>query len=115
MIFRRRQPAFVGEGDEFAAAALEFLDGPHRSTVRLTRNADEAQDLVQETYLRAIRARDRFARGTNLKAWLYTILNNTWRNHRRDKGRARVDYEPMADSRWPIADSRWPIYDVSAD
>lgn len=93
MIFGRRQPATShGESDEFAAAALEFIDGLYRSAVRLTRNADDAQDLVQDTYLKAIRARDRFARGTNLKAWLYTILNNTWRNRRRDEGRARVDY-----------------------
>jgi RNA polymerase sigma-70 factor, ECF subfamily len=93
MIFGRRQPAAShGERDEFAAATLEFIDGLYRSAVRLTRNADDAQDLVQDTYLKAIRARDRFARGTNLKAWLYTILNNTWRNRRRDEGRARVDY-----------------------
>lgn len=95
MIFGRRQPANAspGENDEFTAAALELLDGLYRSAVRLTRNADEAQDLVQDTYLKAIRARDRFTRGTNLKAWLYTILNNTWRNRRRDEGRARVDYD----------------------
>ena len=93
MIFGRRQPATSqGESDEFASATLEFIDGLYRSAVRLTRNADDAQDLVQDTYLKAIRARDRFARGTNLKAWLYTILNNTWRNRRRDEGRARVDY-----------------------
>ncbi|MGH9202098.1 MAG: sigma-70 family RNA polymerase sigma factor, partial [Vicinamibacterales bacterium] len=70
-----------------------LLDGLYRSAMRLTRNTDEAQDLVQDTYLKAIRARDRFTRGTNLKAWLYTILNNTWRNRRRDHGRARVDYD----------------------
>ena len=97
MIFGRSQPASShGDSDEFAAAALEFLDGLYRSAVRLTRNTDDAQDLVQETYLKAIRARERFRDGTNLKAWLYTILNNTWRNRLRDESRARVDYDSQA-------------------
>src|SRR5262245_598601 len=96
MIFGRRQPAPHGESDEFGSAALEFLDGLYRSAVRLTRNIDDAQDLVQDTYLKALRARARFARGTNLKAWLYTILNNTWRNRRRDEARTRVDYNSEA-------------------
>jgi RNA polymerase sigma-70 factor (ECF subfamily) len=94
MICGRRQPAAShGDSDEFAAAALEFLDALYRSAVRLTRNTDDAQDLVQDTYLKAIRARERFTDGTNLKAWLYTILNNTWRNRRRDHSRARVDFD----------------------
>jgi RNA polymerase sigma-70 factor (ECF subfamily) len=97
MIFGRRPAETSHPGnDEFAAAALEFLDALYRSAVRLTRNVDDAQDLVQETYLKAIRARERFTRGTNLKAWLYTILNNTWRNRRRDEGRARIEYNSDA-------------------
>jgi RNA polymerase sigma-70 factor, ECF subfamily len=46
----------------------------------LTMNSDEAQDLVQETYLKAIRYREKFADATNLKAWLYTIMKNTFIN-----------------------------------
>ena len=48
---------------------------------------------MQDTYLKAFRARDRFAVGTNLKAWLFTILHNTWRNRRRDHARSRVEFD----------------------
>lgn len=82
--------------DEFSAAALDFLDSLYGAALRLTRNADRAQDLVQDTYLKAIRARGRFAAGTNLKAWLYTILHNTWRNQQRDGARSRVDFDSEA-------------------
>lgn len=79
--------------DDFSAAALDFLDSLYGAALRLTRNADKAQDLVQDTYLKAIRARDRFTPGSNLKAWLYTILHNTWRNRQRDRARSRVDFD----------------------
>src|SRR6185436_7455612 len=84
------------EGDGFRAATLEFLDSLYGAALRLTRNADRAQDLVQDTYLKAIRARQSFAEGTNLKAWLYTILHNTWRNRQRDGARARVEFDSEA-------------------
>jgi RNA polymerase sigma-70 factor (ECF subfamily) len=80
----------------FSGAALEFLDSLYGTAVRLTRNADRAQDLVQDTYLKAIRARSQFAAGTNLKAWLYTILHNTWRNRQRDGARSRVEFDSEA-------------------
>jgi len=79
--------------DDFSAAALDFLDPLYGAALRLTRNADKAQDLVQDTYLKAIRSRGRFERGTNLKAWLYTILHNTWRNRQRDGARSRIDFD----------------------
>ena len=81
------------EGDGFRAATLEFLDSLYGAALRLTRNADRAQDLVQDTYLKAIRAQRSFAQGTNLKAWLYTILQNTWRNRQRDGARSRVEFD----------------------
>ena len=80
----------------FSGAALEFLDALYGAALRLTRNADRAQDLVQDTYLKAIRARNQFAAGTNLKAWLYTILHNTWRNRQRDGARSRVEFDSDA-------------------
>ncbi len=79
------------DADPFTGEALEWLDALYGTAVRLTRNPDAAQDLVQDTYLKAFRAREKFRPGTNLKAWLYTILHNTWRNRRRDQGRARVE------------------------
>ena len=82
--------------DGFQAAALEFLDSLYGAALRLTRNADRAQDLVQDTYLKAIRARRSFVEGTNLKAWLYTILQNTWRNRQRDGARSRVEFDSEA-------------------
>ncbi|MGE3273708.1 MAG: sigma-70 family RNA polymerase sigma factor [Vicinamibacterales bacterium] len=90
---RRRDDPPPPEADRFAAEALEHLDRLYGTALRLTRDADAAQDLVQETYLKALRARDRFASGTNLKAWLFTILHNTERNRRRDRARARVEYD----------------------
>jgi RNA polymerase sigma-70 factor (ECF subfamily) len=81
------------EGDGFRAATLEFLDSLYGAALRLTRNADRAQDLVQDTYLKAIRARPSFADGTNLKAWLFTILQNTWRNRQRDRARSRIEFD----------------------
>jgi RNA polymerase sigma-70 factor (ECF subfamily) len=93
MVFGRRPPGSDAAVADFSSAALEFLDALYAAAMRLTRNADQAQDLVQDTYLKAIQARHTFASGTNLKAWLYTILHNTWRNRRRDSARARVDYD----------------------
>jgi RNA polymerase sigma-70 factor (ECF subfamily) len=90
---RRTTRSEAADEDEFSAAALDLLDPLYGAALRLTRNADRAQDLVQDTYLKAIRARGRFERGTNLKAWLYTILHNTWRNRQRDGARARIDFD----------------------
>ena len=73
--------------------ALACMNGLYGTAVRLTRDRDAARDLVQDTYLKAVRAQARFQPGTNLKAWLYTILHNTWRNRRRDRARARVTFD----------------------
>lgn len=97
MFSRGKSPsARDSEGEGFQVAVLEFLDPLYGAALRLTRNADRAQDLVQDTYLKAIRAQSSFAKGTNLKAWLYTILQNTWRNRQRDGARSRVEYDSEA-------------------
>src|SRR5262245_39411168 len=93
---RRQDPAPRPDSDAFTSEALALLDALYGTALRLTRDADRAQDLVQDTYLKAFRARDRFAAGTNLKAWLFTILHNTWRNRRRDQARSRVDFDSEA-------------------
>src|SRR5438105_10453110 len=74
----------------FEAEALALLDSLYRAALRLTRVPADADDLVQETYLKAFRAADRFEPGTNLKAWLFTILHNTARNRARDRARDAV-------------------------
>ena len=66
----------------FEAEALASLDSLYRAALRLTRVPADAEDLVQETYLKAFRAVDRFEPGTNLRAWLFTILHNTARTAR---------------------------------
>ncbi|MGE3519689.1 MAG: sigma-70 family RNA polymerase sigma factor [Vicinamibacterales bacterium] len=79
----------------FEAEALEFVDSLYRTALRLTRVPADAEDLVQDTYLKAFRAADSFRPGTNLRAWLFTILHNTARNRFRDRAReaVRVDSE----------------------
>jgi RNA polymerase sigma-70 factor (ECF subfamily) len=77
--------------DAFASEALSYVDSLYGTALRLTRRPQDAEDLVQETYLKAFRASDQFERGTNLKAWLFTILHNTFRNMRRHDVRNPVD------------------------
>jgi RNA polymerase sigma-70 factor (ECF subfamily) len=77
----------------FEAEALASLDSLYRTALRLTRVPADAEDLVQETYLKAFRAADRFEPGTNLRAWLFTILHNTARNQARDKARSTVSVD----------------------
>src|SRR6266852_7149560 len=74
----------------FEAEALAALDSLYRSALRLTRVPADAEDLVQATYLKAFRAADQFEPGTNLRAWLFTILHNTARNRARDRARDTV-------------------------
>ncbi len=77
----------------FEAEALGYLDQLYGAALRLTRNQADAEDLVQETYVKAFRAARQFKPGTNLKAWLFTILHNTFRNQRRDAGREPVEVD----------------------
>src|ERR671930_446361 len=77
----------------FEAEALACLDALYRTALRLTRVSADAEDLVQETYLKAFRAADRFEPGTNLRAWLFTILHNTARNRVRDRARDAVSVD----------------------
>ncbi len=64
----------------FTDVAMEFMPGLYSAALRMTRNAADAEDLVQETYLKAYRSYGSFQEGTNLRAWLYRILTNTYIN-----------------------------------
>jgi len=64
----------------FEQEALKHLDAMYRTALRMTRNPQDAEDLVQETYLRAYRFFDQFQPGTNLRAWLFKILTNSYIN-----------------------------------
>ena len=73
--------------ERFERDALPLLPGMYSAAFRLTRNASDAEDLLQETFLRAYRGFHQFQEGTNLKAWLYRILTNTFINSYRKKQR----------------------------
>ena len=95
MRIRGRKPATseaarTARAAAFEADALASLDSLYRTALRLTRVPADAEDLVQETYLKAFRAADRFEPGPNLRAWLFTILHNTARNRARDRARDSI-------------------------
>ncbi|WP_111718476.1 sigma-70 family RNA polymerase sigma factor [Homoserinimonas sp. OAct 916] len=71
----------------FEEQAMPFIDQLYGAALRMTRNPADAQDLVQETFVKAFSAFDSFQQGTNLKAWLYRILTNTFINSYRKKQR----------------------------
>jgi RNA polymerase sigma-70 factor, ECF subfamily len=79
---------------EFETLALEHMDALYASALRLTRSPKDAEDLVQDTFLKAFRFFDSFERGTNIKAWLFKILTNTFIN----KYRRRVKEKEMAEA-----------------
>jgi len=78
----------VADQVDFERDAMEFAPQLYSAALRMTRNPADAEDVVQETYLKAYRAYDTFTAGTNLKAWLYRILTNTYINkYRKDQRR----------------------------
>ena len=72
---------------KFAEQAMVYMDQLYSAARRMTRNAADAEDLVQETYLRAYRGFGNFQEGTNLRAWLFRILTNAFINSYRSKQR----------------------------
>ncbi|MDA8196815.1 MAG: sigma-70 family RNA polymerase sigma factor [Actinomycetota bacterium] len=77
----------MADQSKFAEDAMIYIDALFSAAMRMTRNSAEAEDLVQETYLKAYRGYGSFQEGTNLKAWLYRILTNTFINSYRAKKR----------------------------
>jgi RNA polymerase sigma-70 factor (ECF subfamily) len=83
----------------FTAQAMEYMPSLYSAALRMTRHAADAEDLVLETYLRAYRGFGSFEQGTNLKAWLYRILTNTFINRYRAAKRRpdETDLEEVED------------------
>lgn len=87
---------------EFERESLKHLDALYATALRLVRNPSDAEDLVQDTYLKAHRFYDHFEAGTNLKAWLFKILTNTFINKYRRATRERdvfdgIDKDPVGE------------------
>ena len=83
--------------------ALPFLDQLYSAAMRMTRNPQDAEDLVQETFAKAFSSFHQFKPGTNLKAWLYRILTNTYINSYRKKQRQPAEYPTDEITDWQLA------------
>jgi RNA polymerase sigma-70 factor (ECF subfamily) len=87
----------------FERDALPFLDQLYSAAMRMTRNPQDAEDLVQETFAKAFAAFHQFRPGTNLKAWLYRILTNTFINTYRKKQRQPLQSSADQIEDWQLA------------
>ena len=106
------------EVDSFVEDVLSQMDAMYGVACRLTRNPTEAEDLVQDALVKAMRAREQFRAGTNLKAWLFKILTNTFINKYRRGGLERSvldgpDADPLADG-WVSASTMRQLRDPEA-
>jgi RNA polymerase sigma-70 factor (ECF subfamily) len=111
----KRSPQNQSEVDNFTTEAIAHMDALYGVACRLTRNPTEAEDLVQDALVKAMRARDQFREGTNLKAWLFRILTNTFINKYRRGGLERnlfdgPDADPLADG-WVSANTMRQLRD----
>ncbi|MEM9514332.1 MAG: sigma-70 family RNA polymerase sigma factor [Actinomycetota bacterium] len=86
----------MADREVFAAQAMEYAPQLYSAALRMTRNRADAEDLVQETYLKGYRSFHTFTEGTNLRAWLFRILTNTYINTYRAKQR-RPDESDLDD------------------
>lgn len=91
----------------FEEVALPLIPDVSRFAYSLTRDSDEADDLVQDTYMRAFRAWSSFTPGTNIRGWLFTICKNTFRRRfKREKLRVEIEREGGDDDAMPIVMSQ---------
>jgi RNA polymerase sigma-70 factor, ECF subfamily len=107
---REEEPVSPGERpdqrrDRFERDALPFVDQLYAAALRMTRNPADAEDLVQETFLKAYAAFHQFEEGTNLKAWLYRILTNTYINSYRRRQRQPVQAPTEEITDWQLAEA----------
>ncbi|MFG1798674.1 sigma-70 family RNA polymerase sigma factor [Micromonospora carbonacea] len=89
----------------FERDAMPFVDQLYAAGLRMTRNPADAEDLVQETYLKAYAAFHQFEQGTNLKAWLYRILTNTYINSYRKRQRQPIQAPTEEITDWQLAEA----------
>ncbi|MEP6463479.1 MAG: sigma-70 family RNA polymerase sigma factor [Frankiaceae bacterium] len=89
--------------ERFERTALPFLDQLYSAALRMTRNPADAEDLVQDTFVKAFAAFHQFQEGTNLKAWLYRILTNTFINSYRKKQREPLQADTDNVEDWQLA------------
>src|SRR3978361_2455176 len=92
----------MADDAEFAELRMPFMSALYSAALRMTRNPSDAEDLVQETFLRAYRGFGGFKEGTNLKAWLYRILTNTYINSYRAKRRQPPQYPTEQGQDWQL-------------
>ncbi|HNH84497.1 MAG TPA: RNA polymerase sigma factor, partial [Acidobacteriota bacterium] len=89
------------QASQFSQSALEHLDALYGFAMALTHNQTEAEDLVQETYLRAARAFGRLLPDSNLKSWLFAIMRNIWLNQIRHD-QSGPQFVELAMKGWPL-------------
>ncbi len=82
---------------DFEREAVPHMDALYNFALKMTGDSDDANDLVQETYMKAFRFFDKFERGTNCKAWLFRIMKNTYINSYRKQSKEpdKIDYEEV--------------------
>ena len=109
--------AGTGAGVALGREALAYVDGLHNLARYLTGNASDADDLVQETYARALKAAEQFTPGTNLKAWLFRILRNTFLSlYRRERNNPVIGgLDTVAPAAQGVADDHWLRDDMELD
>jgi RNA polymerase sigma-70 factor (ECF subfamily) len=102
---------------EFQKEAIVHLNALYNYALHLTMNTDDAEDLVQETYLKAYRFFNSFERGTNCKAWLFKILKNNYINvfRKNSKEPGKVDYDLIKDFYHSIKDSSIDTTEADSD
>lgn len=111
-----KPPTRTSRLDTFEAEALSHIDALYGVAVRMTKNPADAEDLVQDALVKAMRARHQYQAGTNLKAWLFKILTNTFINKFRRGGLERSvldgpDADPLVDG-WVSASSMRSMRDA---
>ena len=100
----REKETAVERTKRFERDALQYMNQLYAAAMRYTRNPEDAQDLVQDTYAKAYTSFHQFEPGTNLKAWLYRVLTTTFiNNYRKDQRRPQTSDSELED--WQLAEA----------